>query len=111
MGRDRMGWLTVPGRISASGRRSGELYSHDGRQSGKGWFPIFRFYGPDEPRFRKTWKPPDIEKVKWKLTVHANRTELVSQIGQPPFRHVAAGKFRSRFQSLIEIGARRITRP
>lgn len=31
---------------------------------GKGWFPIFRFYGPLEPLFEKTWKLPDIEKVK-----------------------------------------------
>ena len=28
---------------------------------GKGWFPIFRFYGPLEPLFEKTWKLPDIE--------------------------------------------------
>ena len=31
---------------------------------GKGWFPIFRFYGPLEPLFDKTWKLPDIEKVQ-----------------------------------------------
>ena len=31
---------------------------------GKGWFPIFRFYGPLEPLFEKTWKLSDIEKVK-----------------------------------------------
>ena len=31
---------------------------------GKGWFPIFRFYGPLEPLFEKTWKLTDIEKVK-----------------------------------------------
>ena len=30
---------------------------------GKGWFPIFRFYGPLEPLFDKTWKLPDIEKI------------------------------------------------
>ena len=30
---------------------------------GKGWFPIFRFYGPPEPLYDKTWKLPDIEKV------------------------------------------------
>ena len=28
---------------------------------GKGWFPIFRFYGPLEPLYDKTWKLPDIE--------------------------------------------------
>ena len=31
---------------------------------GKGWFPIFRFYGPLEPLFEKTWVLNDIEKVK-----------------------------------------------
>jgi hypothetical protein len=42
-----------------------------------------------------------------KPAVQADRRELVSQIGQRPFRLVAAGKCRSRFQSLIEMGARR----
>ena len=31
---------------------------------GKGWFPIFRFYGPLEPLYDKTWKLSDIENVK-----------------------------------------------
>ncbi len=31
---------------------------------GKGWFVLFRFYGPLEAFFDKTWKLPDIEKVK-----------------------------------------------
>jgi hypothetical protein len=31
---------------------------------GKDWFPFFRFYGPDEPLFQKTWKLPDIHRVK-----------------------------------------------
>jgi hypothetical protein len=31
---------------------------------GKGWFPIFRFYGPLEPLFEKTWKLNDIEQTK-----------------------------------------------
>jgi hypothetical protein len=31
---------------------------------GKGWFPIFRFYGPLESLFDKTWKLPDIEEVQ-----------------------------------------------
>jgi hypothetical protein len=30
---------------------------------GKGWFPIFRFYGPLEPFFDKSWILEDIEKV------------------------------------------------
>jgi hypothetical protein len=30
----------------------------------RGWFPIFRFYSPTEPYFDKSWKLPDIEKVK-----------------------------------------------
>jgi hypothetical protein len=28
---------------------------------GKGWFTLFRFYGPLEPFFDKTWKPDDIQ--------------------------------------------------
>jgi hypothetical protein len=31
---------------------------------GCGWFPFFRFYGPDKPLVDKTWKLPDIEKVQ-----------------------------------------------
>jgi hypothetical protein len=31
---------------------------------GKGWFVLFRFYGPLEPFFDKTWKPGDIEEIK-----------------------------------------------
>ena len=31
---------------------------------GKGWFALFRFYGPLDPFFDKTWKPGDIEMVK-----------------------------------------------
>ena len=30
----------------------------------RGWFPIFRLYSPLEPFFDKSWKLPDIEKVK-----------------------------------------------
>ena len=32
--------------------------------SGGGWFPFFRFYGPEKSLFEKTWKLPDIEKVQ-----------------------------------------------
>jgi hypothetical protein len=32
--------------------------------AGKGWFPFFRFYGPDEPLTQRSWKLPDIERVK-----------------------------------------------
>ena len=32
--------------------------------SGKGWFPIFRFYGPLEPLYDKTWRLSDIEKLR-----------------------------------------------
>ncbi len=28
---------------------------------GKGWYAVFRLYGPLEPWFDKTWKLPDIE--------------------------------------------------
>jgi hypothetical protein len=30
---------------------------------GRGWFPIFRFYGPLEPFYDQSWKLSDIEKV------------------------------------------------
>jgi hypothetical protein len=30
---------------------------------GKGWFPIFRFYGPLEPFYDQSWKLNDVEKV------------------------------------------------
>jgi hypothetical protein len=31
---------------------------------GKGWFTVFRLYGPLEPWFDKTWRPGEIEMVK-----------------------------------------------
>ncbi len=31
---------------------------------GKGWFALFRFYGPLDPFFDQTWKPDDIVEVK-----------------------------------------------
>jgi len=31
---------------------------------GRGWFPYFRFYGPTEAYFDKTWQLPDIEAVR-----------------------------------------------
>jgi hypothetical protein len=31
---------------------------------GKGWFPIFRFYGPLEPFYDQSWRLHDVEKVK-----------------------------------------------
>jgi hypothetical protein len=31
---------------------------------GRGWFPYFRFYGPLEAYFDKSWQLPDIESVK-----------------------------------------------
>jgi hypothetical protein len=31
---------------------------------GKGWFTLFRVYGPLEPWFDRTWKPGEIELVK-----------------------------------------------
>lgn len=30
----------------------------------KGWFAYFRFYGPTEPFFDKSWALPDLEKIK-----------------------------------------------
>ena len=32
--------------------------------AGKGWFPYFRLYGPTEAFFDRSWKLPDIEKVR-----------------------------------------------
>ena len=32
---------------------------------GKGWFTIFRLYGPLHAWFDKTWKPGEMEQVKW----------------------------------------------
>ncbi len=31
--------------------------------SGKSWFSYFRFFGPTEPFFDKSWVLPDIEKM------------------------------------------------
>jgi len=31
--------------------------------AGKDWFPYFRFYGPQQPLFAKSWKLPDIKKM------------------------------------------------
>ena len=31
---------------------------------GKGWFPVFRIYGPLEAYNNKTWKPDDIVLIK-----------------------------------------------
>ena len=33
-------------------------------EPGKGWFTYFRFYGPTEPFFDKSWSLPDWEEVK-----------------------------------------------
>ena len=33
-------------------------------EPGKGWFAYFRFYGPTEPFFDKSWQLPDMEKMK-----------------------------------------------
>jgi hypothetical protein len=30
---------------------------------GEGWFAYFRFYGPLEPYFDKTWAPNDFERI------------------------------------------------
>jgi hypothetical protein len=38
---------------------------------GKGWFTLFRFYGPLEPFFDKTWRPDDIQMTPWIAVVFA----------------------------------------
>ena len=42
-------------------RREGQL---DTDGPGKGWFPIFRFYGPTEAFFDKTWKLEDVQSAE-----------------------------------------------
>ncbi|MDB5824994.1 MAG: hypothetical protein JWR21_3698 [Herminiimonas sp.] len=32
--------------------------------SGRGFFPMFRWYGPLEPFFDKSWSLPDVERMK-----------------------------------------------
>jgi hypothetical protein len=34
------------------------------RRIEKGWFVIFRLYGPLEPWFKQTWRPGEIELVE-----------------------------------------------
>lgn len=43
-----------------SGQESNWIYT----PAEKNWFPWFRFFGPEKPLFDKSWKMPDIEKVK-----------------------------------------------
>lgn len=43
-----------------AGQESNWVYT----PAGKGWFAWFRFYGPEKALFDKSWKMPDIEKVK-----------------------------------------------
>jgi hypothetical protein len=31
---------------------------------GKGWFTYFRFYGPKEAYFDKSWQLPDLEEIQ-----------------------------------------------
>ena len=43
-----------------AGQESNWLYT----PAGKGWWPWFRFFGPEPALFEKTWKLPDIEQLK-----------------------------------------------
>jgi hypothetical protein len=43
-----------------AGQESNWIYT----QAGKKWFPWFRVYGPEKAIFDKTFRLPDIEKVK-----------------------------------------------
>jgi hypothetical protein len=47
------------GPTAPSGQESNWLYT----PRGKGWWPWFRFYGPEQALFDKTWKLPDIERM------------------------------------------------
>jgi hypothetical protein len=42
------------------GKESNWLYTPAGQK----WFPWFRLYGPEKAVFEKTWKLPDIERIK-----------------------------------------------
>ena len=44
---------------------------------GRGWFPIFRFYGPLEPFCDKTWKLNDVEKLSTGVPL-ASRTSTTA---------------------------------
>jgi hypothetical protein len=74
--------LTDQGASDLSSRKSGLVTNPDGSvdvyigptrpvgdnnwiktNPGKGWFPYFRFYGPTEAYFNKSWSLPDIEKI------------------------------------------------
>jgi hypothetical protein len=41
---------------------------------GKGWFTIFRLYAPLDAWFDKTWKPGEMERVKWSRERATERT-------------------------------------
>jgi hypothetical protein len=46
------------------GRRRPPAWSRTGfTPPGKGWWPWFRLYGPQQALFEKTWKLPDIEEA------------------------------------------------
>ena len=50
--------------ISTSGRRHmGQELNWIQTPAGTGWFPRFRFYGPEKTVFDKSWKMPDIERM------------------------------------------------
>ena len=76
--------VTKQGRPDISSRKEGIVKNSDGSidvyfgpeapagkeanwiqtNSGKGWFAYFRFYGPTEPFFNKTWALTDFEEIK-----------------------------------------------
>ena len=53
-------WTCTLARSRPLGEESNWLYT----QPGQKWFPWFRVYGPEKAIFDKTWKLPDIERVK-----------------------------------------------
>ena len=57
-------WLDRHRLRARSARRSGNAKNWIQTTPGKGWFMLFRFYGPLEPFFDKTWKPDDIVEMK-----------------------------------------------
>jgi len=45
----------------------------------KGWFALLRLYGPLEPWFDKTWRPGEIEPVRWAATADSCRSSAGSE--------------------------------
>ena len=59
-------WLDNPGSVDVSFGPTKPAGASNWIQTipGQGWFAYFRFYGPTEPYFSKTWQLNDIERIQ-----------------------------------------------